>query len=793
MAVMDSLRDDRSVAFGRYQIFPELRVLLRDGEKIDLVPRAFDVLWMLVEANGKVVGKDQLMATVWGGAIVEENNLQAQMSAIRRALGTDRDMIATEFGRGYSLSADRHAPAPPAAAPEFPHPLTPLVGRTGELDDVLRLIAEQRFVTLAGPGGIGKTRLAIEAGHRLRATFADGVYMAEMAKIAESDLVQPAIEQCLHLPYAQLRDKRLLLIIDNCEHLAGPIAQVVETLLNTAPRLHILVTAQEPLDTAGEHVYRLAPLPVPPADTQSAEEALAHASVRLFVERIAASLHQFTLDDAAAGTVSAICRQLDGMPLALELAAARVPVLGIQGVLAGLTDRFKLLTAGRRTALPRQRTLRATVDWSHNLLDDDERKLFRRLSVFAAEFTADAARYVGAPEQEESWHTIDVLSALVSKSLLQSELGGATPRYRFLETIRFYAMEKLADSDEVAATAQRHAAFFAQVAQQASEDWSQLPTDDWRRTYQTDIDDIRAALDWAFAPDGDEQTGINILTHSAPFWNQLSLHGECQRRLTLILNGSVSIQARQEMMLQASYGTSLAWARGPVAETGKAWSRALDLAHQLSDLETQFQAHYGLWLYNLRCDRYHDSLAHANQLTELAQQAGDDDAVITGQRLAGISYYFLGDRAEARRLIEISLRWYERGRSAQTFRFGMDQYAAGQAYIARVLWFEGYAGDALEAAIAAVARARAIDHACSLCCALAEGWCLVHALKGDDEAVEQAAATLIRTADQHGLGFWKNYGEMFERWLEARRHDQQEAAALLDRLANSGAPPSLNS
>lgn len=795
MTVMDSLRDDRSVAFGRYQIFPALRLLLRDGDKIDLGPRAFDLLWMLVEANGRVVGKDELIASVWGGAIVEENNLQAQMSAIRRALGADRDIIATEFGRGYSLSATRACAAPPPQRTDLPHPLTSLVGRAGELDDVLRLIQARRFVTLAGPGGIGKTRLAIEAGHRLRDAFPHGVSMAEMAKVAEADLVRPAIAQCLQLSPDQLRDKRLLLIIDNCEHLAAAVAEVAEALLNNAPGLHILVTAQEPLDTAGEHVYRLAPLPVPPADTQSAAEALAHASVRLFVERIAASLHQFTLDDAAAGAASAICRQLDGMPLALELAAARVPVLGLQGVLAGLNDRFKLLTAGRRTALPRQRTLRATVDWSHNLLDEAERRLFRRLSVFAGEFTAEAARHVGAPEHGASWQTIDLLSGLVAKSLLQPELGGAAPRYRFLETIRFYAMEKLADSGDVAPTAQRHAEFFAATAQRASADWSQLATDDWRRAYQEDIDDIRAALDWAFAPGGDEQTGIGILTHSAPFWNQLSLHGECQRRLTLILAGgptAPAIQAGQEMALQASFGTSLAWARGPVAETGRAWTRALDLAHQLNDLETQLQAHYGLWLYHLRCDRYAASLAHARQLSELAQAAADQDALITGQRLAGISQYFLGQHAEARRLIEISLRWYERGRAAQAFRFGMDQYAAGQAYLARVLWFQGLASEALEAAAAGVARARSIDHACSLCCALAEGWCLIHALNGDDEAVEQAAATLIRTAAKHGLGFWKSYGETFERWAEARRSGEPGAADLLDSLAKSGAPPGLN-
>ena len=571
-------------------MFPALRLLLRDGDKIELGARAFDVLWTLLEAGGKLVSKDELINKVWAGAVVEENNLQAQMSAIRRALGPDREMISTEFGRGYRLSTAGHASASlggvsaePIAPPDLPYPVTALLGRASELDDVERLIGEGRFVTITGPGGIGKTRLAIEVGRRLRPQFADGVYLAEMAKIAESDLVWPAIETSLPAPstsagsirrvHASLREKHLLLIIDNCEHLAEPIAEAVKAVLQNTRNLHMLVTAQEPLGAEGEHVYRLSPLAVPPANTQSAEAAIAHGAVQLFVERASASVRQFEFDDAVVGDVSAICRRLDGMPLALELAAARVSSLGIQGVLAGLINRFKLLTAGRRTASPRHRTLRATVDWSHNLLDDEERRLFRRLSVFAAEFTADAARYVGAPGHDEPWQAIDLLSNLVAKSLLQSDLSGSAPRYRFLESIRFYALEKLADSGEVRPTAARHAEFFARVAKQAAVDWKQLPTEDWRRTYQADIDDIRGALDWAFSPDGDEQAGVDILAHLTPFWIQLSLHDECQRRLTLILNGGAiapAIRPVQEMALQASLGTSLTWAIGPVAETGTA-------------------------------------------------------------------------------------------------------------------------------------------------------------------------------------------------------------------------------
>jgi predicted ATPase len=542
------------------------------------------------------------------------------------------------------------------------------------------------------------------------------------------------------------------------------------------------VTAQEPLGAEGEHVYRLSPLAVPPADTQSAEAAIAHGAVQLFVERASASVHQFDFGDAMVGDVSAICQRLDGMPLALELAAARVSTLGIQGVLAGLTDRFKLLTAGRRTALPRHRTLRATVDWSHNLLDDAERKLFRRLAVFAAEFTADAARYVGAPEYDERWQSIDLLSNLVVKSLLQSDLSGSVPRYRFLETIRFYALEKLADSGEVRPTAKRHAEFFARVAIQAAADWKQMSTGDWRRTYQADIDDIRSALDWAFSPDGDDKVGVDILAHSTPFWIQLSLHDECQRRLTPILEGGAiapAIQPVQEMALQASLGTSLTWAKGPVAETGTAWTRALDLAHRISDSETQLQAHYGLWLYNLRCGRYTESLTHATHMMDLARGAEDQEALAAGQRIAGVSRHFLGHHAEARLLIETALRWYEHDQTAQAFRFGLDQHVAGLAFLARILWIQGFSGDAMETASAAVEKARALDHACTLCCALAEGWCMVHALNGDDQLVKQATATLIVTASKHGLGFWKAYGDVIGLWVAAR---QGGAAHSSDRL-----------
>jgi predicted ATPase/DNA-binding winged helix-turn-helix (wHTH) protein len=793
---------DRAIHFGRYRIFPKLRLLLRDGNKVELGPRAFDVLCTLLEANGEVVTKDNLIERVWGRVVVEENNLQAQISAIRKALGPDRDMISTEFGRGYRLAVagrdDAGFLSPPEretkpSSPELPHPVTSLLGRERELSEIKSLIGDHRYVTLVGPGGIGKTRLAIEVGRRLREDFRDGVHLAEMARVAEHSLVWPTIATALRAPssaadvveqtQSYVQDKHLLLIIDNCEQLADPIAETVETLLANAANLHILVTAQEPLDATGEHVYRLAPLSVPSMDKKTAEAALSHSAVQLFVERASANSYDFEFGDANAPDVSAICRRLDGMPLALELAAARVPALGIKGVLAGLDDRFKLLTAGRRTALPRHRTLRATVDWSHSLLDDDERRLFRRLAVFPLHFSADAAQHIAAPEHEEAWRVTDLLADLVAKSLLLSDVAGSAPRYRFLETIRFYALEKLADSGEVASTAERHAAFFVGVSRQAARDWKTFPSERWRQTYAHDIDDIRAALDWAFSSEGDKRAGIAILANSAPYWIQLSLHDECQRRLTFALDVQAShanIPPVEEMALQSALGNALSWAKGPVPQTQAAWTRACELADVLLDKEVQLQAHYGLWLYHLRCGQYLESLTHAKEMMNLSRSAGDFEGLAAGQRIAGVSRHFLGEHAEARSLIEASLKWYEAGHPAQNFRFGLDQHVAGLAFLSRILWVQGYSSDAMETASVALDEARALDHACTLCCAFAEGWCMVHALNGESEPVAQGAISLMSTASKHGLGFWRIYGEIFEAWSAAKRGASE---SICDRIA----------
>lgn len=783
-------RDDEEVVFGNYRIFPGLKLLLKNGNKVDLTARAFDVLWVLVKARGEVVTKDELFEQVWAGSIVEENNLQTHISAIRRALKQDRSWVSTDFGRGYRLTLPAAARTNllvlPAAkkveSPNLPSPLTTLLGRDSELRDLQQLITANRLTTITGPGGIGKTRLAIEVGRRLLASFAGRVHLVEMGMIGERETIWPAIARALGVEAADagltdesriaLQNQRLLLIIDNCEHLTEAIAGAVETLFQIGEGFHICMTSQEPLGVHGEQIYRIRPLAVPPADAATMDVVLTHAATQLFVERSLSYTRDSPFDDATASEIAAICRQLDGVPLALELAAARVPTLGVRGVLDGLSDRFRLLTVGQRGALPRHRTLRATVDWSHRLLDETERTLFRRLAVFPAGFTVDAAHYVAGPDIEDQWRMIDLLGNLVGKSLLHLDVSAPTPRYRFLETIRLYALEELAESGETELTARRHASYLQRIGEQAVADWKRQSTGVWRQVHRGYVDDLRTALKWAFSEDGDKELGVRIIQNAIPFWVEFSLLEECRRWVSVALDQPGVTGAQDEMVLRAALGRSLSWARGPVAETRAAWSRALDLARELGDAQIKLQAQYGLWLFSLRTGRYSDALDFATEMMTLATEAKDEEACATAQRIAGVSRHSLGAHAEGRALIERALLWFEQNRPESAFRFGLDQQAAGLAYLARILWVQGYTTDAVTTAQLAVERALALDHASTLCCALAEGQCMVSALNRDLDALETAAQTLTRTASNHGLHFWKAYGDLYELWAMVQRKEK---------------------
>jgi len=484
---------DRSqtIEFGRFTVISHRRELLADGRPIELGGRAFDTLMVLIDARGTVLGKDELMNRVWPDRVVEENNLQAQISALRKVFGADRDLIRTVAGRGYQFTGEirkgvTSGAAGPARLTNLPTPQSELIGREAPLRDVTNLVIAHRLVTLTGAGGVGKTRLALEATRQLLPRFLDGAWLAELGPLADADLVPVAVAAALGLSLgsgpvttdrvaAALRAKHLLLVIDNCEHVIEVAAAMAEAVLRASPLTRVLATSRESLRATEEYVYRVPSLDVPVDDNVDVEDVSRHGAVRLFNVRAHAAEPGYDAHPRHAVVAARICRRLDGIPLAIELAAARVPAFGVDGIASRLGDRFHLLTEGSRTGLTRHQTLRATLDWSYELLSDVERIVLRRLGRFAGAFRLESAQAVAAGSDVAVPAIPEIVANLVAKSLVAADLGEAVVHYRLLETTRVYAREALLESGEHNEVARRHAEHHRDLLDHAATDRRPCP------------------------------------------------------------------------------------------------------------------------------------------------------------------------------------------------------------------------------------------------------------------------------------------------------------------------------
>ena len=595
-------RGAEGLEFGRFRLSLRQRELRSGEELVPLGSRAFEVLLVLIEAAGELVTKEQLLARVWPGSVVEESNIQVQISALRKALGEDRNLILTVPLRGYRFtgevrtvdasgraleSGEPRARAPArAASTNLPAAVSDFIGRESGLAEVRELLRGNRLVTLVGTGGIGKTRLGLEAARAALAEFPDGVWLAELAPLTDPELVASAINAALGLQSgagrwtperlaAALRSRELLLVLDNCEHVIAAAAREAEMLLHAAPGVRILATSQEPLGIEGECTYRLSPLEFPAEGTAEPEAALRHDAVRLFEARARAADPHFTLDERNAATVAMICRRLDGIPLAIELAAARAAALGIEGLAQRLDLRFHVLTGGRRTALPRHQTLRATLDWSHRLLSEPDRIVLRRLAVFAGSFSLEAAARVVKDPGLAEWEVVGRIAELVDKSLVVAE-AGPVRRYRLLETTHAYAMEKLADSGEFGSLARLHASHVRDQLREALMVWESTPSLQWLETYAPEIDNVRVALDWAFGADGDQALGIELAAASHLLWYLLSLVQEGKARLERA-TAALNPQTAQKTEAQLWYGYGFLSTGEPRGRAVPALRRAVGL------------------------------------------------------------------------------------------------------------------------------------------------------------------------------------------------------------------------
>jgi predicted ATPase/DNA-binding winged helix-turn-helix (wHTH) protein len=648
------------IAFGRFQVMPDRREVLAEGRPVKLGGRAFDVLMALIEARGAVVSKKALIERVWPGRIIEENTLAAQIAALRAAFGAERVLIRTISGRGYQFTGEiRVVPASPGepvgkgsaqrasvlAPTNVPKPVFELIGRDAEVEEVLRLAGAHRLVTLTGAGGIGKTTLALALARELRPHFADGVWVTEFSVLAHPGLVPATVAAAVGLEFGggeasaervalALAGRRMLLVLDTCEHVIAAAAAMAEGLLGAGSALHIIATSREPLRAGGEWVYPVQPLAVPPADAAADDDPLQYGAVRLFIERARAVEPHFAPDRRLVAMIAAICRRLDGIPLAIELAAARATVLGIEALAARLDDRFRLLTGGRRTALPRHQALRATLDWSYELLAEPEGVVLRRLAVFAGQFSLEAVGAVAASPELSVADVIEGLLGLVAKSLVVAEGEGAVARYRLLDTTRAYALEKLEKSGECERLSYHHAEYYRHLFEQAEVGWDMRPTVESLNDYGWCVDNLRAALDWAFSPDGDPSIGVALTAAAVPLWMLLSLMEECRSRVEqalAALAAGADRDARREMNLYAALGVSVIYTKGTVPEVEAAHRKTLELAEKLDDTEHQLRSLWGLWLFYNAIGQLRDALALAERFHAVATNGPDPNDRLIGE------------------------------------------------------------------------------------------------------------------------------------------------------------------
>ncbi|MFO1303985.1 MAG: winged helix-turn-helix domain-containing protein [Burkholderiales bacterium] len=442
--------------FAGFELLPGERMLTLEGAAVAVGPRAFDVLVVLVERMGALVSKDELLARVWPKLVVEDNNLAVQVSALRKIVG--HDAIATVAGQGYRFCAPVSAACEPlprqTRPPSLPRAPTSFLGRSAEVSECANLLDQTRLLTLVGVGGIGKTRLAIEVAALVSGQFADGVTFVDLAPLEDprstigaiasalgvSDVTMPLIDAV----QSRLAGRTHLLVLDNCEHLLSACAAIAAQILRTCAGPGVLATSREPLHVAGERVFQVPTLEVPHCDASPAALRDSPAAA-LFVDRATAVDSGFEVTPGNVADIAAICRSLEGIPLALELAASRVRAMPLKVISGHLHEQFRLLAGGDR-ALPRQHTLRATLDWSYRLLAEPERSLFRRLSVFAGGFELDAAEVVGIGNDVGAKDVVYLLADLVDKSLIAFE--PRANRYRMLEPVRQYALERLVEAGE---------------------------------------------------------------------------------------------------------------------------------------------------------------------------------------------------------------------------------------------------------------------------------------------------------------------------------------------------------
>ncbi|APR35686.1 ATP-binding protein [Paraburkholderia sp. SOS3] len=770
------------ILFGQFELLPDERQLLRNGEFIEVGGRAFDVLLLLVSKPGQIISHREFREVVWPKAVVEDVNLRVHITALRKILAVGLDEshgIRSITGRGYCFigpvsAADRAFTEQPDGEARAADDIGRLIGRRSDVAAISKLLLDKRLVSIVGPGGVGKTAVAFSVIRSFGLARPVTAVSVELSSISNTNHVASTVASVLGILadsdaptnaiVEYLRQTPHLLLFDCCERVIDAAAALVETINRQVDDVTILITSREPLRVPEEWVYRLKPLDAPSvSEGKTPGLAMAFSAVRLFCERATAlQADAFVLDEGNVECICQLCRSLDGLPLAIELAASQVHVYSAQGLLDALDDRLDLLARGHRTALPRHRTLRATLDWSYDTLTEEERRILRYVSLFRGEFTLAQMAALVEPQEPLPRRSV---SGLVDKSLMTAVPKTHPPKFRLLDSTRAYGVYRLKLLHEFDEAARRHAAYFLSLFTEPAVWSAHQSSIDPLASDASILDDVRAALDWSLSSEGDVATGVSLTWACAPLFYQLSLCNEYRQRVNKALelvhrarNAEPEAEFRLQLALaQADFLTQSL--RGGIST--RAYHDALSLAEEYQHDSRQVQVLYGIIVMTTMAGEYQRANNFCDRLD-----------ILTRKRIADVPLYHRmkalvdtqrGEVKSSLRHSALALSLYGPQSARRTLQdpTQYDARAALTSLESRTLWLVGQVDDAARLALQSVEEARALGHDLSLCCSLASGACPVACWRGDHLELAQFLLMLEGLATERLLINWRDQAKCY--------------------------------
>lgn len=791
--------DQSVITFGKFRLSRVRQLLMDESGPIQLGSRAFDLLCVLVQRPGELIPKDELTALVWPDTVVEESSLRGHIAALRKALSDGKNgarFVINIPGRGYSFVAPvRRASESGRAAglleeePEtfkeathqLPSRLTRLIGREALTTRIAENLAERRLVTLVGPGGVGKTATAIEIARSLADRFEDGVVFVDLSNVEQAIDAPAAISARLGISNrvvdsepilgTLLRRKHMLLVLDNCEHVSDVVAPLIQRQLLVSPRLTVLATSREPLGVVSETLCRLQGLECPPpGGSLTRDDAMRYESVQLFVQRASASSGRFPLSELEAPVVGDICRWLGGNPLAIELVAARTDLYGVSELAAMLDGRLLQSNQGRRTVLPRHRTLAAMLDWSYRLLSATEQVLLRRLAVFKTSFSLEAAKQVTADVMIAPDEVAGTILELAAKSMVLSDIRTGVARYELAGLTRAYAYEKFLENSDHAGTRLRHARYMLDVLNKSRASWLIADKNEWMSCYGPLMDDILAAIEFALAEPQHRDLGIDLLAIGMMLGVRFSRLDEFEvltKKALAAVETATSDRGREMRMrailiymLESQHGASdwlaeeVAKAKRLGVEEGGTWNR----------IDAEVLQYIRSWA----AGDYADMVRRAERFAQIAQASDDPVASLVAARVQAQASHFSGNHDLARTQSERLLSDRVRRGPLQSITGTTDFRISMRIVLARVHWMQGRPELAAAVADEAIEFAK-FDEPQSLSLVLAFAACPIALWSGDVSKARTLVELLREQASDHALrGLWLPWAQALGEMLEHR-------------------------